>query len=233
MELEAEYKSIGLQNEKSLHASLKKWYAIPGDRLEVKIDGYIIDLVRNDILIEIQTRNFSAMGKKLRKLVLDHRVRLIHPIAISKWIIKLESDGEIIISRRKSPKLGSIYNLFDELIRIPDLMNNDNFSIELLMIIEEEIRIDDGKGSWRRKGVSISDRRLLEVVKKVKLIDKQDFKIFIPENIDKPFSNKILSKAVGVPLSKARKATYCLKKMNLIKEVGKKGNELLFEIINE
>jgi len=36
-----------------------------------------------------------------------------------------------------------------------------------------------------------------------------------------------------VPLIKARKATYCLKKMNLIKEVGKKGNELLFEIINE
>lgn len=233
MELEAEYKSIGLENERSLHASLKKWYAIPGDRLEVKIDGYIIDLVRNDILVEIQTRNFSAMGKKLRKLVLDHRVRLIHPIATIKWIIKLENDGETIISRRKSPKNGSIYNLFDELIRIPDLMNNDNFSIELLMIIEEEIRIDDGKGSWRRKGVSISDRRLLEVVRKVKLIDKDDFRIFIPENIDEPFSNKTLSIAVGIPLAKVRKATYCLKKMHLIKEVGKKGNELLFEIINE
>ena len=233
MELEAEYKSIGLENERSLHASLKKWYAIPGDRLEVKVDSYIIDLVRNDILIEIQTKNFSAMGKKLRKLVLDHKVRLVHPIATIKWIIKLEDDGKTIISRRKSPKTGSIYNLFDELIRIPDLMNNDNFSIELLMIIEEEIRIDDGKGSWRRKGVSISDRRLLEVVKKVKLIHKDDFRIFIPENIDKPFSNKTLSKAVGVPISKARKATYCLKKMHLIKEIGKKGNELLFEIIYE
>ena len=233
MELEAEFKSIGLRNEKSLHASLKKWYAIPGDRLEVKINGYIIDLVRNDILVEIQTKNFSAMGKKLRTLILDHRVRLIHPIAITRWIIKLEGDGGTLISRRKSPKAGGIYNLFDELIRIPDLMDNDNFSIELLMIIEEEIRIDDGKGSWRRKGVSISDRRLLEVVRKVKLVDKEDFRIFIPENIDKPFSNKMLSKAVGVPISKARKATYCLKKMHLIKEVGKKGNELLFEIINE
>ena len=233
MELEAEYKSIGLENEKSLHASLKKWYAIPGDRLEVKVDNYIIDLVRNDLLIEIQTRNFSAMGKKLKKLVLDYRVRLIHPIATIKWIIKLEGDGETIISRRKSPKAGNIYNLFDELIRIPDLINSDNFSIELLMIIEEEIRVDDGKGSWRRKGVSISDRRLLEVVKKVKLVDKDDFRIFIPENIDKPFSNKTLSIAVGVHISKVRKATYCLKKMHLIKEVGKKGNELLFEVINK
>ena len=233
MELEIEYKSIGLQNERSLHASLKRWCAIPGDRLEVKVDGYVIDLVRNDILIEIQTRNFSAMGKKLRKLVLDHKVRLIHPIAITKWIVKLEDDGETLISRRKSPRKGTIFNLFDELIRIPDLMSNDNFSIELLMIIEEEIRIDDGKGSWRRKGVSINDRRLLEVVNKVKLVDKDDFRIFIPDNIDKPFTNKSLSHAAGVPLIKARKATYCLKKMNLIKEVGKKGNELLFEIINE
>jgi hypothetical protein len=231
VELEAEYKSIGLENERSLHASLKNWYAIPGDRLEVKVDNYIIDLVRNDILIEIQTKNFSAMGKKLRNLVLNHRVRLIHPIAITKWIIKLESNGETIISRRKSPKLGSVYNLFDELIRIPDLMNNDNFSIELIMIIEEEIRIDDGKGSWRRKGISIIDRRLLEVVKKVKLIDKDDFRMFIPEDIVKPFSNRTLSIAVGVPINKIRKTTYCLKKMNLIKEVGKKGNELLFELI--
>lgn len=229
MELEAEYRSIGLQNEKSLHASLKQWYAIPGDRLEVKVEGFVIDIVRDNILIEVQTKNFSAMGKKLRKLVPNHRLRLIHPIANTKWIVKLNKNRDEIISRKKSPKKGSIYDLFDELIRIPDLMGQDNFSIELLMIIEEEIRSEDGKGSWRRKGVSIIDRRLLEVVEKVKLTCVEDFNQFIPKELEMPFSNKTFSKAAGITLIKARKATYCLKKMSLIKEVGKKGNELFFD----
>lgn len=39
---------IGLLNEKSLHASLKQWYAQPGDRFEVAVDGFVIDIVRND-----------------------------------------------------------------------------------------------------------------------------------------------------------------------------------------
>ena len=37
---------IGLLNEKPLHASLKQWYARPGDRFEVPVDGYVIDLSR-------------------------------------------------------------------------------------------------------------------------------------------------------------------------------------------
>ena len=51
---------IGLINEKPLHASLKQWYARPGDRFEVPVDGFVIDIVRDNLLIEIQTRNFAA-----------------------------------------------------------------------------------------------------------------------------------------------------------------------------
>ena len=41
---------------KPLHASLKAWYAEAGDRFEVAVDGYVIDLVRDDLLIEIPDR---------------------------------------------------------------------------------------------------------------------------------------------------------------------------------
>jgi hypothetical protein len=54
---------IGLLNEKPLHASLKQWYARPGDRFEVPVDGFVIDVVRDDLLIEIQTRNFSSLKR--------------------------------------------------------------------------------------------------------------------------------------------------------------------------
>lgn len=49
-------KSIGLLNENPLHAALKKWYARPGDQLEVSVDGFVIDVVQGNLLIEIQTQ---------------------------------------------------------------------------------------------------------------------------------------------------------------------------------
>jgi hypothetical protein len=36
---------IGLLNEKPLHAALKQWYARPGDRFEVAVDGFVIELI--------------------------------------------------------------------------------------------------------------------------------------------------------------------------------------------
>ncbi|MCL5952680.1 MAG: hypothetical protein M1132_13345 [Chloroflexi bacterium] len=78
---------IGIRNEKSLHAAIKQWYALPGDLLEQPVDGYIVDMVRGPLLIEIQTRNLSALRRKLHALVLHHPVRLVYPIARDKWIV--------------------------------------------------------------------------------------------------------------------------------------------------
>ena len=80
---------IGLLNEKPLHASLKEWYAQPGDQFEVAVDGFVIDIVRDDLLLEIQTGNFASIKSKLTDLARAHRIRLIYPIAQEKWIVKL------------------------------------------------------------------------------------------------------------------------------------------------
>lgn len=223
-----EQSGININNEKSLHLAIKQWYAVPGDRLEAKVDKYIIDLVREDSLIEIQTRNFGAIGNKLRDLTKYNKVMLVHPIAVEKYIVTMESSQQVI-SRRKSPKKGELTDLFDELVRIPDLMGEDNFILEILMTKEEEIRCKDGKGSWRRKGISIVDRRLLEVVEKVTFKEEKDFLRFLPEELPEKFTNKDLAKALKVTVYKARKITYCFRKMQIIKEVGKVRNELVFQ----
>lgn len=224
-----EHSGININNEKSLHLFIKQWYAMPGDRLEAKVDKYIIDLVREDSLIEIQTKNFSAIGNKLRDLVKYNKVMLVHPIAIEKYIVTTEGP-EGIITRRKSPKKGKLVDLFDELIRIPDLMVEDNFILEILMTKVEEIRCKDGKGSWRRKGVSIMDRKLVEVVEKITFKEVKDFLIFLPQELPNNFTNKDLAKTLKVTVLKARKITYCFRKMKLITEVGKFKNELIFSI---
>ena len=158
---------IGTLKEKSLHAELKHWLKMPGDKIESPVDGYIIDIVRGELLIEIQTQNFSAIRKKLEKLLISHKVRLIYPIVQNKWIIGLDRKGDQIKRRRLSPKHDSYVNIFEELVWIPHIISNSNLSIEAIIVHVEETRVNDGKGSWRRrKGWSIYDKRLVNVLEK-------------------------------------------------------------------
>ena len=60
---------LDLMNEHSLHLAIKRWYSIPGDEFEVNINDFIVDIVRGNLLIEIQTKNFSSIRNKLKKLV--------------------------------------------------------------------------------------------------------------------------------------------------------------------
>jgi hypothetical protein len=53
---------LKLMNEYSLHSAIKNWYSLPGDKFEVRIDDFIVDIVRETLLIEIQTKNFSAIN---------------------------------------------------------------------------------------------------------------------------------------------------------------------------
>lgn len=227
-----EQKGINISNESSLHLQLKKWYYKPNDRLEASMDGYVIDIIRNEELIEIQTKNFSSIKKKLTNLLTKYQVTLIHPIAIEKTIIKISNDGKEI-KKRKSPAKGSIYDIFDELIRIPELVNNKNLKIEIPMIKMQEIRRNDGKGSWRRKGVSILDKRLLEVVEVIRLNDITDFIKIIPNNSELTLTNKSLSKQLSLSVAKTSKITYCMRKMGIIEQIGKQGNELIFGFKNQ
>jgi len=215
--------------ETSLHSSIKDWYTLPGDRLEVKVGNFIIDIVRDDLLIEIQTKNFSAIKRKLQSLVRDHSVRLVYPIPVKKWIVRVAESNREVISRRKSPKKGRLVDLFDELLRMPLLITEPSFSMEVLMIEEEEIRCKDGRGSWRRKGVSIKDRKLLHVVERAKFSKIADFLRFLPHDLDLPFSNRSLAESAGLPVRQARRMTYCLRKMGAIRKVSKNRNELLFK----
>ncbi|WP_276498518.1 hypothetical protein [Pontibacter litorisediminis] len=227
---ERESKGIGVQNERSLHAALKLWYAQPDDRFEVPLNGFYIDLVRGEQLVEIQTRNFAAIRQKLQALVQEHRVHLLHPVTFEKWVLQVDAAGTGVKSRRKSPYRGKLTDIFEELVRIPELIKHENFSIEFPLIREEEVRCRDGKGSKYRKRESIKDRKLLEVVSSHRFTKAEDFLRFIPQDLPRPFSNKALSAALTLPLHRCRQITYCLRKMEVIEVVGKQKNELLFNI---
>lgn len=214
--------------ETALHAALKDYYTAPGASQEVMVDGYWIDVIQGDLLIEIQTRNFAAIRDKLIALVERHPVRLVHPIAQEKWIVRLPAEGEIPISRRKSPRRGRPEHLFIELVRIPDLLKHPNFSLEILMIREEEIRRMDGKGSWRRNGVSIVNRRLLHIVDRYHYDGPPDLCTLLPPDLIVPFTNRQLAEKLAISRNLASRMSYCLRTLGVLKIAGKQNRSYLY-----
>lgn len=220
---------IGTLTEKNLHAQLKTWVSQPGDRLEVPIDGYIIDIVRDHLLIEIQTRNFAALKSKLAKLLPHHPIHLLYPIAEQKWIIRQTASGQTL-TRRKSPKHGRTIDLFDELVYIPHLLTHPNLTIKAILTHQEEIWRDDGKGSWRRKHWSIHDRRLLQVVSHTPFHTLTDLLTLLPDNLTTEFTNHDLATALKCRPRLAQKITSTLRKTGILTPTGKRGRAILYTI---
>jgi len=213
----------GHGNESSLHSQVKEWYAHVGDRFEVEVDGFIVDIVRGDLLIEVQTGNFSSIREKLLSLVKNHRVRLVYPVAERKWITRVDKLGGSVVSRRRSPKTGRLVDVFDELVSVPRLGGDGNFMLEVLLVEEEEVRCKDGRGSWRRRGVSIKDHKLLKVVNSILFCSRKDYLRFLPRGLAEPFTSRQFSEASGHSLRLARRVTYVLRRMGVLRVVGKEG----------
>ena len=241
--------NIGLLNEKPLHAALKQWYAQPGDEIEVKVDGYFVDIVQkmhgvrepgarcgpdsggdsqDILLVEIQTRNFSAIKRKLTDLVERYPLRLVYPIAQEKWIIKRpRGDGEPA-TRRKSPKRGRPVDIFRELVYISELMNVPNFSLEVLLVQEEEVRCYHPRKGWRRRGWITEERHLLAVLERHLFRGGNDLWRLIPDDLPEEFTTADLTHLMKIPKRTAGQMAYCLRKMNLIEQIGKRGRSYLY-----
>jgi len=221
---------IGTLREKPLHASLKRWYAEPGDRLEVPVDGFVIDLIRSDLLVEIQTRGFSSLKQKLSTLLgKGHRIRVVHPIPLDKWIIKLEKDGTIL-SRRRSPRHGATTDIFTELVSIPELLTNPGLEVEVLLTHEEEYRIHTPGRAWRRKGWVVVERHLLDVTGSLLIEDIGDLAGLLPADLPERFTTADISKHLERPRRSAQQMAYCLRKTGAIVEVGRTGNTIVYQL---
>jgi hypothetical protein len=223
--------SIGTNNESSLHAELKMWYGQAGDQYEGFIDGYIIDIVRGDLLIEIQTSHFWSIKPKLTKLLHNHLIKIVYPIATCKWVSRYDLDGIILLGRRKSPKRGRIEQIFSELRYMPSMPTHPNFSIEILFIDQEDVWKDDGKGSWRKGYWSLTDRKLLHVQNRKTLSLEDDYIGLLPKYLPTPFSSKDLSAHADISPKLAQNMLYCFLKMDILSVVGTIGRYRLYSIV--
>lgn len=223
---------VGTLRERPLHASLKTWCAVDGDRFEVPVDGFVIDVVRRDLLIEVQTRGFSSMKRKLVTLLeLGHQIRIVHPIPVQKWIVKVDESGTEI-SRRRSPKRGTVFDVFSELVSFPNLLTHDGLSLEVVLTHEEEYRRHDPNKAWRRNGWVIQERRLIGVVDTFEISGADDLAALLPESLPDPFTTADLADAMGRPRRVAQQMAYCLRHVGAIAIAGKQANTIEYRVVS-
>ena len=119
-------------------------------------------------------------------------------------------------------------DIFRELVNIPHLLSHPNLTIAVLLTHQEEILLDDGKGSWRRKRWSLVDKKLIDVVSEYRIEQPLDLLDVLPETLPQPFTTKDLATTGKLTRNMAQRTAYTLKHAGLIEEIGKKGNFKLY-----
>jgi hypothetical protein len=145
-------RTIGTYSESSLHRDLKYSYAGRGGEIEAEVAGFVAD-GRNAAgeYIEVQTGSFGPLRQKAQKITEQGKLRIVYPVIINKHIEVFDTRGKRLY-RRKSPRRGSPWDLFDALVYAPELSLLRRLTIELALVDVTERRVRDGKGSWRRGG---------------------------------------------------------------------------------
>jgi hypothetical protein len=215
---------IGILREGPLHAAVKDWLARPGDRAEVPVGRFVIDLVRADgELVEIQTGAFAPLGPKLDALLDDHAMRIVHPVAAERRIVRVDGDGQITATRRSPRRLGAIA-IFDRLVTFPSLLGHPHLTVEVLLCREDHVRAPAPQDTRRRRTRDPGERRLTEVLDRVELRTPLDALAVLPAPLPtEPFSTRELAHALGCGIVLAQRAVYCLRGMELLEPAGRRG----------
>ena len=155
---------------------------------------------------------------------------MVYPVVQEKWIVRSATGDGGITVRRKSPKRGRLEDLFWELVSIPQLLSNPNFSLEVLMIREEEVRRYEGKRKkWRRRGWVLEGRRLVDVLDQRSFGQSTDWLRFLPDGLEL-FTTSDLASRMNTRRELAQKMAYCLREAKMIELIGKRGRANLYRV---
>lgn len=225
--------SIGTLGEKNLHAVLKQYFEPCIENQEIKIGKYVADIVSDNKIIEIQTRAFNLLRKKLDAfLALEEisEVKVVYPIAKTKWLCWIDKDTGEVSKKRKSPKTGNIYDAFYELYKIKQQLVNPKLSFCFVLLDITEYRYLNGWDINKKRGSSRCDRIPNDIIEIVNIQDKKDYIKFLPSSLPSRFTTKDYAKHTKLNLYSSQTALNVLNHIGTIKRVGKISNMILYEI---
>jgi hypothetical protein len=217
--------------ETTLHRQLKERYLTDGALVEQRLGRFRIDVLQPHQLVEIQLGSLAAIRDKVATLLKKHHVLVVKPIVVRKHLVKLRRAGGREVSRRRSPKQGMLFDVFDELVHFTRVFPHRRLTLEVLLIeIEERRYPGHGRRRWRRDNDhQIEDQRLVEVHGVRAFRTAADLCKLLPPALPQPFHTGQLAQQLGVARWIAQRMAYCLRETGAIQSVGKLRGAWLYQ----
>ncbi len=228
--IKRERQGIGTLSEKTMHAVLKNYYAPDVDMHEIPIENFVADIYTGTEIIEIQTRSFNTMRKKLAAFLPLYPVTIVHPIPREKWLLWINEETGETGKRRKSPKKGNPYQAFLELYKIRPFLKDENLRLRLDLIDMEEYRLLNGWSKDKKKGSQRYDRIPLAFVEEVCVDRREDYMQFVPHDIPEYFTAKDFAKYAKIQVRLAQTTLLILTDLKIVERIGKEGRSYLYQI---
>ncbi len=221
---------IGTLGEKTVHSVLKSYLAPDNRSHEIKVGGFVADICTGKEILEIQTRDFNKLRRKLTVFLSFAPVTIVYPIPHIKYLRWVNPQTGEISRPRKSPKTGTPYVIFDELYKIKNYLTHPNLRLKLFLIDLEEYRYLDGWSQDKKKGSTRCDRIPTELVEEITVNGMDEYHALIPEGLEEEFTSRDFRRVSGLPLHRAQTALNVLHFVGAVDRIGKRGNLYLYSV---
>ena len=219
---------IGTLKEKSLHRVIKHYIESDENNHEQRVLGYVANILIDNHIYEIQTANFNKLRPKLDCFLDKYDVTVCYPIPRIKYLSWINIETGEASEKRKSPKRGTPYLVYDELYKIKNSLKHPHFHLKILLIDQMEYRLLDGWNETKKKGSHRENRVPLELIDEIDIFSVSDYEKLIPKLNDK-FTSKDFALSAHINLKMAQVALNILKYLGLVIAVGKEKNSIIYE----
>ncbi len=227
---EHERYNIGTYKEKELHIILKKYFEPNTAYHEVKTNGFIADIRRENVITEIETSGFSGLKPKLGAYLPEYKVILVYPLAEVKYVSWIDPDTSEISPRKKSPKKAGIYDLLFEMVYILPYIRDKNLSFVSPRLEIDEYRLLCGWSKDRKRGSVKYERMPTDIFGFVEISSDRDFLAAVPSECLSGFTVKEFASAAKIKPRRAYGVVKVLSERGIVLKEGKKGRADFYKV---
>ena len=225
--------SIGVLQEKPLHATLKWWLDDNPAHHEITLPcGKVADIFDGVTVTEVQTGSFTPLRKKLEVLLPDYPVTVVHPVVRRKYLTWIDPDTGEATPARKSPRVGSFADGGKQLIYILPLLSHPNLTVRLVLIDAEEQRLADGWGNGGKRGSHRAVLLPLSVEGVLDLTCPADYAALIPATLPQRFTAAQFGKAAKMQGRHLGGTLKVLLDRGVLTRTAKQGNAWVYEKVS-
>jgi hypothetical protein len=205
--------SIGTLNERSIHAFLKHHFEPNSDSQEIKIGGFVADIVGENGIIEIQSGSFGYLKKKLKAFLVAGHVTVVYPVIAENTIINIDSGRKY-----KSPRKKTKYNFLPQAYNIREFLADRRLHFVLvLMAVSQE-----------KSGKNKSDRKPEKIIDEIPLENLSDWHIFT-DDLPESFTQKEFEDITKVYGRDGWGSLQTLISVGLVSQTHKEGNTKIYK----